>query len=177
MTPEEAYQEALRRILEAEETGAVELDLSRLEKLNRLPPELDRLASLQSLNISGCWQLTGDLAALTNLTCCRNPGAVWAHSLACALCWTGIKATQLTLRSSLAPRRGCSRTKSCCRASACSSALLPDYAVAWKTGCGARWVAIKAEMCLMRGVHAVLPSELRTYRTLALSDFAHGTIK
>ena len=28
MTPEEAYEEALRRIREAEETGAVELDLS-----------------------------------------------------------------------------------------------------------------------------------------------------
>jgi hypothetical protein len=30
MTPEEAYDEALRRIREAEETGAVELDLSEL---------------------------------------------------------------------------------------------------------------------------------------------------
>ena len=28
MTPEEAYQEALRRIREAEKTGALELDLS-----------------------------------------------------------------------------------------------------------------------------------------------------
>ena len=31
MTPEEAYEEALRRIRKAEETGARELDLSRLE--------------------------------------------------------------------------------------------------------------------------------------------------
>ena len=56
MTPEEAYEEALRRIREAEKTGALELDLSGwnktaqeysgLETLNRLPPELERLASL-----------------------------------------------------------------------------------------------------------------------------------
>ena len=40
MTPEEeAYEEALRRIRDAEETGAVKLDLSQLA-LNRLPPEL-----------------------------------------------------------------------------------------------------------------------------------------
>ena len=39
MTQEEAYAEALRRIREAEETGAVELDLSRLA-LDRLPREL-----------------------------------------------------------------------------------------------------------------------------------------
>jgi hypothetical protein len=48
MTPKEAYEEALRRIREAEKTGALELDLSRLV-LTRLPPELERLASLQSL--------------------------------------------------------------------------------------------------------------------------------
>jgi hypothetical protein len=29
-----------------------------IEMLNRLPPELARLASLQSLNLSGCGQLT-----------------------------------------------------------------------------------------------------------------------
>lgn len=39
-----------------------------------------------------------------------------------------------------------------------------------------RVLMIKAEMCLMHGVHAVLPSELRAYRTLALSDSASGTI-
>jgi hypothetical protein len=45
MTPDEAYEEALRRIRRAEETGAVELDLSGskeleftgLETLARLP--------------------------------------------------------------------------------------------------------------------------------------------
>ena len=37
MTPEEAYEEALRRIRVAEETGALELNLSEL-KIDRLPP-------------------------------------------------------------------------------------------------------------------------------------------
>ena len=47
MTPEEAYQEALRRIRKAEETGAVELelDLSGLKTLNRLTRELERPTS------------------------------------------------------------------------------------------------------------------------------------
>ena len=55
MSPEEgAYQEALRRIRQAEETGAVELDPRGLA-LHRLPRELARLTSLQSLN--GCEQL------------------------------------------------------------------------------------------------------------------------
>jgi len=73
MTPEEAYEEALRRIRQAEETGAVELDLmgrkegktgaleyTGLEKLTRLPRELVRLTSLQSLNLRDCNQLSGD---------------------------------------------------------------------------------------------------------------------
>ena len=60
MTPVEAYAEALRRIREAEETGAVELSLSGLETLNRLPPDLERLTSLQSLYLSRCWQLCGE---------------------------------------------------------------------------------------------------------------------
>jgi hypothetical protein len=76
MTPEEAYAEALRRILEAEETGAVELDLSGwkegeytgLESLTRLPPELERLTSLQELNLNLCKQLNGDLSPLAGLT-------------------------------------------------------------------------------------------------------------
>jgi hypothetical protein len=73
MTPEEAYQEALRRIHEAEETGAVKLNLSglfqsTLETLTRLPPELERLTSLQSLNLFGCQQLNGDLSPLAALT-------------------------------------------------------------------------------------------------------------
>ena len=59
MTPEEeAYAEALRRIREAEDSGALELDLSglkegesgaqestELETLNQLPPELAGLTS------------------------------------------------------------------------------------------------------------------------------------
>jgi internalin A len=80
MTPEEAYAEALRRIREVEEAGALELDLSGLkegqtgaleytglETLTRLPPELERLTSLQSLNLSWCEQLSGDLSPLAGL--------------------------------------------------------------------------------------------------------------
>jgi internalin A len=64
MTPEEAYQEALRRIREAEETGALELDLRGLKMLDRLPPELANLTSLQSLDLHLCMQLSGDLSPL-----------------------------------------------------------------------------------------------------------------
>jgi hypothetical protein len=63
----EAYEEALRRIREAEETGALELDLSGLE-LNRIPRELERFTSLQSLNLCRCYQLIGDLSPLASLT-------------------------------------------------------------------------------------------------------------
>jgi hypothetical protein len=47
MTPEEErdYQEALRRIKEAEENKSVELDLCGLSNLTRFPPELADLAS------------------------------------------------------------------------------------------------------------------------------------
>jgi internalin A len=78
MTPEEAYDEALRRIREAENTRALELNLSAwsetaqeysgLETLNRLPPELGRLTSLQTLNLFYCKQLSGDLSPLASLT-------------------------------------------------------------------------------------------------------------
>ena len=44
MTPEYAYQEALRRIRGAEETTA--LDLSELYYLNQIPRELGHLTSL-----------------------------------------------------------------------------------------------------------------------------------
>ena len=84
MTPKKAYEEALRRIREAEETGAVELDLSGLkegqleysglERLTRLPPELKRLTSLQSLNLSECGQLSSDLSPLAGLTSLRTLG-------------------------------------------------------------------------------------------------------
>jgi len=59
MTPEE---EALRRIRDAETTGAVELDLSKLA-VNRLPRELAGLTLLQSLNLFWCEQLR-DLSPL-----------------------------------------------------------------------------------------------------------------
>jgi hypothetical protein len=76
MTPEEAYEEALRRIRVAEETGAVELDLSGLKegkyteprRLTRLPPELERLTSLHTLNLSWCEQLSGDMSPLARLS-------------------------------------------------------------------------------------------------------------
>jgi hypothetical protein len=82
MTPEEeAYEEALRRIQEAEETGALELDLSGglqygrevkiLTLLNRFPPALARLTSLLFLNVSGCEQLGGDLTPLAGLASLR----------------------------------------------------------------------------------------------------------
>jgi internalin A len=68
MTPaEEAYEEALRRIRQAKDTGAIELDLSGLETLNQLPPELERLTLLRSLDLSRCFKLS-DLAPLANLT-------------------------------------------------------------------------------------------------------------
>ena len=44
------------------------LDLSDELALNRLPPELERLTSLQSLSLAGCQQLSGDLSPLSHLT-------------------------------------------------------------------------------------------------------------
>src|SRR5271166_3376655 len=73
MSPEEVYKEARRRIHEAEKTGALELDLSGLQMLNRLPPELKRLTSLQSLNLSGCEQLS-DLSPLASLASLQELG-------------------------------------------------------------------------------------------------------
>ena len=66
-TPEEVYQEALHRIREAEETGAVELNLGGLLELTRLPSELERLSSLERLDLSWCFCLN-DLQPLTKLT-------------------------------------------------------------------------------------------------------------
>jgi hypothetical protein len=76
MTPEEAYEEALRRIRKAKETGADELDLigikagefTGLKTLNRLPRELANLTLLQFLYLGGCMQLSGDLSPLAGLT-------------------------------------------------------------------------------------------------------------
>jgi hypothetical protein len=88
--------EALRRIREAERTGEVELDLSGwkkgkegktgsleytgLETLNRLPPELECLTSLQSLNLSGCYQLN-DLSPLASLTSLQSLNLSWRQQL------------------------------------------------------------------------------------------------
>jgi Leucine Rich repeats (2 copies) len=82
MTPEEeAYEEGLRRIRQAEEAGALELDLSGLETLNRLPPELEHLTSLQSLNLYGCWQLSGDLVPLASLTSLQSINLAYCRQL------------------------------------------------------------------------------------------------
>jgi len=42
--------------------------LGSLSELTRLPPELAHLTSLQSLNLSRCGQLSGDLTPLKGLT-------------------------------------------------------------------------------------------------------------
>jgi internalin A len=68
MSPEEDldYREALKRIREAEETGATDLDLSRLS-LTALPAGLASLTSLKSLNLVGCRKVR-DLTPLSSLT-------------------------------------------------------------------------------------------------------------
>jgi hypothetical protein len=83
MTPEEeAYEEALCRIRETETAGALELDLGRLA-LNRLPRELG-LPSLQSLNLTGCGQLSGGLSPLKGLTSLQStPSVANPHSSDC----------------------------------------------------------------------------------------------
>jgi internalin A len=92
MTPDEAYEEARRRIRRAEETGALELDLSGwkytlrgyytgLEFLTRMPPELARLTSLQSLNLDACQQLSGDLSPLASLTSLQTLNLSWCNQL------------------------------------------------------------------------------------------------
>jgi Leucine-rich repeat (LRR) protein len=69
MTPEERdYEEAKRRILKAKENKSVELVLSKLSDLTRFPPELAKLISLQSLDLSDCGRLSGDLSPLAALT-------------------------------------------------------------------------------------------------------------
>lgn len=52
MTPDEVYQEALRRIEDAARTGAVALDLGDLP-LDRLPDELGKLSALRVLSLGG----------------------------------------------------------------------------------------------------------------------------
>ena len=69
-TEQKAFEEALRRIREAEDTGALTLYLNGLA-LKELPRELARLASRRSLDLSGCEQLSGDLSTLAGLTSLR----------------------------------------------------------------------------------------------------------
>jgi internalin A len=66
MTPQEAFQEAARRIREAQENGTFVLDLADL-MLNQFPRELECLTALQRLSLSGCRQIS-DLAPLAKLT-------------------------------------------------------------------------------------------------------------
>ncbi len=63
------YEEALRRIKEAAETGATKLDLSDQE-LTELPSQLFRLTNLQVLNLGGnrLSSLPSQFIQLTNLT-------------------------------------------------------------------------------------------------------------
>lgn len=75
--PDPAYQEALDRIREAQETGATELDLSGIG-LSELPPEIGQLTNLQTLDLSDN-SLTklppeiGQLAQLQTLWLFDNP--------------------------------------------------------------------------------------------------------
>ncbi|HYH65902.1 MAG TPA: leucine-rich repeat domain-containing protein [Urbifossiella sp.] len=67
---ERDYDVAVGRIAAARAKGQVELDLSRLESLRRLPPQLLGWMELRALNLSSCRGLAdaAPLAALTNLT-------------------------------------------------------------------------------------------------------------
>jgi Leucine-rich repeat (LRR) protein len=66
-TEETEGAKALGRIQEAERTRSDQLDLSDLVFLERLPHELNRLSSLQTLDISGCRRLN-DISPLAGLT-------------------------------------------------------------------------------------------------------------
>jgi hypothetical protein len=112
MSPEEEhnYQEAVRRIKEAEENKSTELDLSSLESLARFPPGLASLTSLQTLKLF-CRQLRGDLSPLSELTSlqmlnlfgCRSPAVKqtfpWFHGWSLMKpsgMWRARKRTMLT---------------------------------------------------------------------------------
>src|ERR1700758_5221992 len=63
-----ANAKALRRIREGENTGTTILHSGGLNS-RQLPQELERLTSLQTLNLTGCGELSdlGPLAVLTSL--------------------------------------------------------------------------------------------------------------
>jgi internalin A len=77
MTPEEAYEESLRRIREAEETGALSLAIRGFKTLTRLPPELARLTKLRSINLNGCG--LRDLFPLASLTSLQELGLLFCE--------------------------------------------------------------------------------------------------
>lgn len=74
-----AYTEALRRITEAKNARKTSLDLGDLGPLNRLPPELEQLSSLQELDLSQNRQLSGSLAPLAGLTSLHNLETSWCR--------------------------------------------------------------------------------------------------
>ena len=78
-TPDKAYEEALRRIRVKEKTGGVELNLRGLEILNRLPLDLARLTSLQSLDLRGC-ELS-DISPLAGLTSLQSLNLNYCNQL------------------------------------------------------------------------------------------------
>ena len=68
--PDPDYAEALRRVWLVEASGAGHLDLSGLSGLTRIPPEIEKLKKLTSLNLAWCAQISdiGVLSSLTKLT-------------------------------------------------------------------------------------------------------------
>jgi hypothetical protein len=81
MTPEEAYEEALRRVREAEATETSVLNLSSLDALRQLPQDLERLTGLRVLDLSKCRQLSGDLSPLAGLTSLQTLNLMWCERL------------------------------------------------------------------------------------------------
>ena len=72
MTPEKANVEAMCRIEKAKDTSASKLNLSHLDSLKEIPRELACLTLLQTLDLSYCHQLSGDLATLVPLSSLRS---------------------------------------------------------------------------------------------------------
>jgi internalin A len=74
---EQANVEALRRIREVENSQANALDLAGLHFLKHLPRELASLTSLETLDLSECWSLTGDLSPLGRLKSLQTLRLSW----------------------------------------------------------------------------------------------------